>query len=123
MIALSNNTLELYQKKENIFEKKSSIDHSGHRSDIRAVALSSTDEMLLSMSNGNAFSFLLHHLSLVIKLNSIFYLVVGVVSGLMKVWNVKTRNCIRTMKCGYALCGFFVPGDRHVIRIFVITHF
>jgi U3 small nucleolar RNA-associated protein 12 len=35
--------------------------------------------------------------------------------GQIKIWNVSTKNCIRTMATGYALCGVFVPGGRHVI--------
>lgn len=34
--------------------------------------------------------------------------------GLLKIWNVKTRSCIRSIECGYALCCAFLPGNRHV---------
>lgn len=32
----------------------------------------------------------------------------------MKIWNVKTTKCVRTLECGYAICSSFLPGDRHV---------
>ena len=35
-------------------------------------------------------------------------------SGTLKLWNVKTTACIRTMDCGYAICSTFLPEDRHV---------
>ena len=57
----------------------------GHRSDIRAVALSSDDELLLSTSHHDA-----------------------------KVWNLRSQECIRTIPTGYGLCGMFLPGDRQV---------
>ena len=34
--------------------------------------------------------------------------------GSLKIWNLKTGACIRTMECGYAICCTFLPGDRHV---------
>lgn len=33
----------------------------------------------------------------------------------VKVWNVRSRECIRTMECGFGLCATFLPGDRHVV--------
>ena len=35
-------------------------------------------------------------------------------TGQLKLWNLKTGICIRTMDCGYAICSVFLPGDRHV---------
>ncbi|KZO97954.1 WD-repeat-containing protein [Calocera viscosa TUFC12733] len=61
------------------------LDLPGHRTDIRTLALSSDDELLASASN-----------------------------GALKIWNVKTLACIRTMECGYAICSTFLPGDRQV---------
>ena len=37
-------------------------------------------------------------------------------AGQLKLWNLKTGICIRTMDCGYAICSVFLPGDRHVSR-------
>jgi len=63
-----------------------SVDQAGHRTDIRALALSFDDRMLASASNGS-----------------------------LKIWNVRTQACIRTFECGYALCCAFLPGDKIVV--------
>ncbi|KAF9919137.1 hypothetical protein BX616_001188 [Lobosporangium transversale] len=94
--SLNNNTVEVWSvphptatKNEEVANEPSkayTLELAGHRSDIRAVALSSDDELLCSASNGS-----------------------------LKIWNVKTTSCIRTMDCGYALCCAFLPGNRHVI--------
>jgi U3 small nucleolar RNA-associated protein 12 len=58
----------------------------GHRTDVRTLSLSSDDALLASGSNGS-----------------------------LKVWNVKTTKCVRTMECGYSICSAFLPGDRHIV--------
>lgn len=65
---------------------KHEVSIPGHRADTRAIALSSDNSLLLS-----------------------------VVDGSMKLWNLKTRQCIRTVECGYALSVVFAPGDVHAI--------
>jgi U3 small nucleolar RNA-associated protein 12 len=60
--------------------------HSGHRHPIRALALSSDGNVLVSTSNQGA-----------------------------KVWNRATGKCMRTLDAGYGLCAMFAPGDRHVL--------
>ena len=60
---------------------------------MRALSLSSDDLLLASASNGS-----------------------------LKIWNMKTTACIRTMDCGYAICSTFLPGDRHVRLICLFTH-
>lgn len=64
----------------------SAISLPGHRSDVRCLAISSHDEMLMSTSSDE-----------------------------LKIWNLTTRNCIRTIESGYGLSGAFVPGDKHVL--------
>ena len=32
--------------------------------------------------------------------------------GTLKIWNLKTTACIRTIDCGHAICSLFLPGDR-----------
>ena len=98
LISTTNNQLELYKlpTKERSRRAKSEelpdytrtfiVDQPGHRADIRALALSSDDRMLASASNGG-----------------------------LKIWNVRTRSCIRTFECGYALCCSFLPGDKVVV--------
>ncbi|KAK9495727.1 WD40-repeat-containing domain protein [Lipomyces doorenjongii] len=92
VVSLSSNCVELYNITVPQQHKKSSpppeynrlyaLDLPGHRTDVRSLALSSDDKMLATASNGS-----------------------------LKVWNVKTTNCIRTFDCGYALCSTFLPGD------------
>ena len=95
--ATTNNQVEVYEirtseKSKNKIEslpdysRTFSIDVPGHRTDIRCVALSSDDRMLATASNGS-----------------------------LKIWNVKTQSCIRTLDCGHALCISFLPGDRIVV--------
>ncbi|KAK0392785.1 hypothetical protein NLU13_2280 [Sarocladium strictum] len=98
LVGTTNNQLEYYnvplkeksssRTKEDIpdYTKSLSVELAGHRSDIRALSISSDDRMLASASNGT-----------------------------LKVWNIKTQNCIRTFECGYALCCAFLPGDKVVV--------
>ncbi|PWN27864.1 WD40 repeat-like protein [Jaminaea rosea] len=70
------------------------LDLPGHRSESRAVALTSDDSLLASADS----------------------------TGLLKVWNVATNKCVRTLLfggsipgSGYALCVSWLPGDRYVL--------
>ncbi|KAG9015886.1 hypothetical protein FRB90_004307 [Tulasnella sp. 427] len=94
-LALSNNALEVHNlprksksKSEELPEvnRTYSVDLPGHRTDVRTLSLSSTDELLASGSNGS-----------------------------LKIWNMRTTACIRTLDCEYAICSTFLPGDRHVV--------
>ena len=98
LIATTNNQLEFYSILVKQKEKKSisdeppdynrtfAVDMPGHRTDVRSIALSSDDRMVSTASNGS-----------------------------LKIWNVRTQNCIRTLECGYALCSAFLPGDKVVV--------
>ena len=98
LVTTTNNQLELYSIPAKQNEKKTvsegppdylrsfSVDMPGHRTDVRSLALSSDDRMLGSACNGS-----------------------------LKIWNVRTQSCIRTLECGYALCSAFLPGDRIVV--------
>ncbi|KAI9770247.1 MAG: hypothetical protein M1840_003404 [Geoglossum simile] len=98
LASTTNNQLEVYdipikakgkQKKDEEpldYSRSFSVDMPGHRMDVRSLALSSDDRMLASASSGS-----------------------------LKIWNVRTRNCIRTFDCGYALCCSFLPGDKIVV--------
>lgn len=97
LAATTNNQLEVYnfataEKKkaqdedETDYSRTLSVDMPGHRTDIRALALSSDDRMVASASNGS-----------------------------LKIWNVRTQTCLRTLECGYALCCAFLPGDKIVV--------
>jgi len=100
MVATTNNQLELYSltthraqqqkaassREAPEYNRSLSVDNPGHRTDIRTLALSSDDRMLASAS-----------------------------SGQLKIWNLKTQSCLRTLECGQALCSAFLPGDRIVL--------
>ncbi|KAJ9669232.1 beta transducin [Coniosporium apollinis] len=98
LTATSNNLLDVYNipTKERTKKAKTdeapeyartfSVDLPGHRTDIRAIALSSDDRMVATAS-----------------------------SGALKIWNVRTQSCLRTLECGYALCCSFLPGDKIVV--------
>ena len=98
LAATTNNQLELWtvdlKSKERItksnelleYMRPFAVDLPGHRTDIRSLALNSDDRMLASASNGT-----------------------------LKIWNVQTQNCVRTLDCGYALCVSFLPGDKIVV--------
>ncbi|KAL1841204.1 hypothetical protein VTJ49DRAFT_7325 [Mycothermus thermophilus] len=96
LVGSTNNLLELYtvagkdklKSKGDVpdYSKALAVELPGHRTDIRALALSSDDKMLASAANGS-----------------------------LKIWNIKTQACIRTFECGYALCCAFLPGDKVVV--------
>ncbi|KAL1956333.1 hypothetical protein VTO42DRAFT_7416 [Malbranchea cinnamomea] len=97
LVACNNNQLEVYnvmhgdkkklkEKGEIDYSRTLSVEMPGHRTDIRSLALSSDDRMLSSASNGS-----------------------------LKIWNVRTQTCLRTLECGYALCSAFLPGDKIVV--------
>ncbi|KAK6352265.1 hypothetical protein TWF730_009096 [Orbilia blumenaviensis] len=101
LVSTSNNLLEFYdipstkEKSKDKTEKDASISEytklysvelPGHRTDVRALSLSSDDSLLASASNGS-----------------------------LKIWNVRTGTCVRTFECGYALCCAFLPGDKIVV--------
>ncbi|KAH6898389.1 WD40-repeat-containing domain protein [Thelonectria olida] len=98
LVGTTNNQLEYYSlptkeksdksKKEDVpdYTRSLAVELPGHRTDIRALSLSSDDKMLASASNGS-----------------------------LKIWNIKTQNCIRTFESGYALCCSFLPGDKVVV--------
>lgn len=100
LVATSNNMIEAWsvalksKEKEKLsrsdeppeYTRPFAVDLPGHRTDIRSLTLSSDDRMLASASNGT-----------------------------LKIWNVRTGSCIRTLDCGYALCVSFLPGDKIVV--------
>lgn len=98
LVSATNNQLEIYNiisKQDDRISKSDeppdytqtfSVDRPGHRTDVRSLALSSDDRMLASACNGS-----------------------------LKIWNVRTQSCIRTLECGYALCATFLPGDKIVV--------
>ena len=98
LAATTNNQLEFYEivteeanRKAGIdkgpdYERLHTVEGPGHRTDVRAIALSSDERMLATASNGS-----------------------------LKIWNVRSQSCFRSFECGYALCCSFLPGDRIVL--------
>ena len=99
LLALSSNAAEVYSvpppprsraEKEEQLEPRLAyaLELPGHRSDVRALALSSDDMLLASVCG----------------------------SAQLKIWNVRTGRCIRTLPISaYALCVTWLPGDRYVL--------
>lgn len=95
LLALSNNSVETWSlpspeaSKEIVAATPPARLHAirmqGHRTDVRALAVSSDDQLVVSASNGE-----------------------------VKIWNRRTGRCLRTMETGYALCCQWLPGDKHV---------
>lgn len=92
LVSLANNAIEYFKielpdnlkkNQEVMIEKTNSVDLLGHRNDIRAIDISSDDQLLVTASNGE-----------------------------LKVWNLKTFNVLRNfqLSSGYALCCKFLPG-------------
>jgi len=87
VLSLANNSLEIWEYKPGREAARTSvIDAVGHRSDVRAVALSSDDALCLSTSNTG-----------------------------VKIWNPRSGACLRTIEAGYGLCTLFAPGNNHAI--------
>ena len=98
LAAMANNQIELYNvaamgsknktKSDEYpdYDRVYAVDVPGHRTDIRSLSLSTDDKMITSASSGS-----------------------------LKVWNVRTGSCIRTLECGYVLCCSFLPGDKIII--------
>lgn len=77
-------TLPLTKQAEK--EKVCAVEYVGHRSDVRSVSISSSGEILLTVS-----------------------------SEIGKLWNILSGACIRTLAIGNGLCSSFAPGDKQVL--------
>lgn len=93
VVTTSSNTIEYYsipyEKREPTQpapNKPHAIELQGLRTDIRAIDVSDDTKLLATASN-----------------------------GLLKIWNLKTKLCIRTFECGFALTCKFLPGGLLVI--------
>ncbi|GAM17446.1 hypothetical protein SAMD00019534_006210, partial [Acytostelium subglobosum LB1] len=86
IVSLMGNSVQAYEIKDEGSEVTATLDAAGHRADVRALSLSTNDALLASTSSDS-----------------------------VKIWNVKTLNCIRTFACEYGLCCLFVPGNLHIV--------
>ncbi|KAG7582840.1 WD40-repeat-containing domain [Arabidopsis suecica] len=85
-LSLNNNSLEFYSLKSSENEKTVTIEHQGHRSDVRSVTLSEDNTLLMSTSHSE-----------------------------VKIWNPSTGSCLRTIDSGYGLCSLIVPQNKYGI--------
>ncbi|CAD7941104.1 unnamed protein product [Amoebophrya sp. A120] len=69
-----------------VVEKAFALERPGHRNCIRAVAVSPDDMLILSLAAES-----------------------------IKIWSTQTHQCLQTLPSGYGLCGFFLPGNTHVL--------
>lgn len=86
VLSLHTNSLEVYDLTEDSSSLAHVIDLPGHRSDVRSLALSHDNTLLMSTSHNS-----------------------------VKIWNPISGICLRTMEAGYGLSGLFVPGNRYAI--------
>lgn len=99
LFGLNNNSMQVYKfgrsngKKEESggaventgsYEKTLSIALAGHRSDVRALCLTSTDDMVLSVGQKES-----------------------------KMWSVRSLECVRSLDVENGLCCCVLPGDKH----------
>eukprot|EP01091_Cochliopodium_minus_P000911 TRINITY_DN1080_c0_g4_i1.p1 TRINITY_DN1080_c0_g4~~TRINITY_DN1080_c0_g4_i1.p1 ORF type:complete len:1003 (-),score=321.23 TRINITY_DN1080_c0_g4_i1:121-3129(-) len=85
LVSLNNNKIQVFRLRTSKCSKISSLS-KGHDSDVRVVALSDDDSLFLSAS-----------------------------SSTVRVWNESTKQCVSSVKCGYALSALFLPGDNFFI--------
>ncbi|PWN33520.1 WD40 repeat-like protein [Meira miltonrushii] len=99
LLAMANNSLEVFHlpmpkknKEEGEAPTKEAtlvagLDLAGHRSEVRAIALSSDDSLLATADS----------------------------AGSLKIWNAASGRMVRTLPCGYALSLAWLPDDQHVL--------
>ena len=63
-----------------------SLEHAGHRADVRGLVLGPDDITLVTLSHKG-----------------------------VKVWDPEAGSCARSVEGGYGLCALFAPGGRHVV--------
>lgn len=84
-VTLGNNALEVHSiySSSGSSERTASLDSFGHRTDVRAAAVTSGSDKIVTAGE-----------------------------GLAKVWSASTGACLRSVPCGYALSLAIAPGDR-----------
>lgn len=85
-LSLHNNLLEIYSIESTLSTKTLSIDLQGHRDDVRSVALSSDNTLLMSTSH-----------------------------TAVKIWNPSTGSCLRTIESDRGLCGLFLSLKKYAL--------
>jgi U3 small nucleolar RNA-associated protein 12 len=119
VVATQSNTLEMFTVTETASERTLAVEMPGHRSAVRAVALSKDDTVLVSASSGALINNLFSSVcasdvrQVVLSLSRLHR--THTVTDEAKVWNVATQRCIRTVPTGYGLSVAVVPGGRHAL--------
>ncbi|XP_047325441.1 WD repeat-containing protein 3 [Impatiens glandulifera] len=85
-LSLNNNLIETYSIENSSATKTFTLELQGHRADVRSLALSSDNTVLMSTSH-NAVKF----------------------------WNPSKGSCLGTVDSGYGLCSLFVPGNKYAV--------
>ncbi len=87
IVSLNNNTLEMHSLATESKEGKfeNAVSNVGHNSDVRSLAFGEEGSVVSGSSTG------------------------------IKVWNMETFSCIRTVETEYVLTVCFAPGDRFVL--------
>lgn len=99
-VTISGNSVEVYgyctfmtlkeKQQTHVFQQISSLNHEGHRTDVRVVAFSSDNYFIMTASIDS-----------------------------VKIWSRSSGRCVVTLdkndKNSYSLCGLFAPGDKNVI--------
>eukprot|EP01083_Nonionella_stella_P254687 874914_1 len=90
VVSLSNNCLATYDvdfdNAESPYTRTQKLELLGHRTGVRSVCLNKDDTVIMTTS-----------------------------ADQLKLWNTRSRNCIRTLDSGYGLCCMFAPGGRHAV--------
>lgn len=90
LLGLANNSMESFKlspKDSSLaLEEPMFLDLPGHRTSVRSLAVAHDDSVVMSTS-----------------------------AEAVKIWNVATGRCVRTMPSGYGMCCFFVAGNEHVM--------
>lgn len=93
LLGMGNNTVESVRLLANDaeatpvkFEDTQGLELAGHRTAVRCLAIAHDDSLLMSTS-----------------------------AEALKIWNVATGNCVRTIASGYGLCGMFLAGNEHIL--------
>eukprot|EP00891_Asterochloris_glomerata_P007696 jgi/Astpho2/7696/e_gw1.00115.7.1_t len=85
-VALANNSLETWDLDGTNAHRPFAVEGPGHRSDVRCIALSPDDSLLLSASSNS-----------------------------VKIWHPLTAACLHTIDSGYGLAALFAPGQKHAV--------
>ncbi|XP_063934117.1 WD repeat-containing protein 3-like [Zophobas morio] len=88
ILSLTNNLLEQYEVslKETTSTLTGSLEASGHRQGARAIVVSEDGTVLATCAK-----------------------------KCVKLWNIQTRSCIRTIPSAHGLCAFLAPGGKHLV--------